>query len=94
MENGRSNGVQILKKETIDIMCSSHLTASQRENSKLMVSRIFREFYGFGLGVAVVCKENKYGSIPYSGSIGSVDFPGAYGGWCSADPVKKPIRYF
>jgi CubicO group peptidase (beta-lactamase class C family) len=94
VENGSSNGIQILKQETIDLMCSNQLTAFQRENSKLMGTRIFREDYGFGLGLAVVMKENKHGSIPCAGSIGSVGWPGAYGGWWSADPVKKTISIF
>jgi len=75
-------------------MCSNQLTSFQRENSKLMGTLIFREHYGFGLGLAVVCKESKYGSIPCAGSIGSVGWPGAYGGWWSADPIKKTVSIF
>ena len=94
IENGISNGIQILKQETVDLMCSNQLTSFQRENSKLMGTLIFREHYGFGLGLAVVCKESKYGSIPCAGSIGSVGWPGAYGGWWSADPIKKTVSIF
>lgn len=94
IENGCSNGVQILNQETIELMSSNKLTISQREHSKLMGTPIFQEDYGFGLGIAVVCKENKYGSIPCSGSIGSVGWPGAYGGWWSADPINKTISIF
>ena len=93
-ENGSSNGVQILKKETVDLMRTNQLTPHQREHSKLLGSSIFREQHGFGLGLAVVCKESKYGSMPCSGSIGSVGWPGAYGGWWSADPVKKAVSIF
>ncbi len=94
VENGSSNGVQILKSETIHLMCTNQLTAFQREHSKLMGMSIFRENCGFGLGLAVVMKESKYGSMPCSGSIGSVGWPGAYGGWWSADPIKKSISIF
>jgi CubicO group peptidase (beta-lactamase class C family) len=94
VERGSSNGIRILKKETIELMCTNQLTASQRENSKLMGMPIFREYHGFGLGLAVVLKESKYGSIPCAGSIGSVGWPGAYGGWWSADPIKKAISIF
>src|SRR6185295_3696510 len=69
-------------------------TPFQREHSKLMGSAMFKEYYGFGLGLAVVCKEAKYGSMPCAGSIGSVGWPGAYGGWWSADPVKKTVSIF
>ena len=94
VENGSSNGIRILRPETIDLMCANQLTAFQRQHSKLMGLSIFREHYGFGLGLAMVLKESKYGSIPCAGSIGSVGWPGAYGGWWSADPIKKSISIF
>lgn len=94
VQNGSSNGIQLLKPENIELMCSNQLTAEQREHSTLMGTPMFREDYGFGLGVAVVTKESNYGSIPCAGSIGSVGWPGAYGGWWSADPVKKTIGIF
>jgi CubicO group peptidase (beta-lactamase class C family) len=94
VENGHSNGVQILKPEMIQFMCSNQLTDYQREHSTLMNSKMFREHYGFGLGLAVVMKESMYGSMPCAGSVGSVGWPGAYGGWWSADPVKKAISIF
>lgn len=94
VENGSSDGVQILKPETIALMCSNQLTDFQREHSTLLGNPMFREYYGFGLGVAVVMKESKYGSMPCAGSLGSVGWPGAYGGWWSADPIKKTIAIF
>jgi CubicO group peptidase (beta-lactamase class C family) len=93
VEKGCSNGIRILKRETIDLMCTNQLTAFQREHSRLMGTRIFGEYYGFGLGLAVVLKESN-GSIPCAGSIGSVGWPGAYGGWWSADPIKKAVSIF
>ena len=94
VENGCSNGIRLLKHDTIDLMCTNHLTTFQREHSKLMGSSIFKDYYGFGLGLAVVLKENKYRSMPCAGSVGSVGWPGAYGGWWSADPIKKTISIF
>ncbi|MDX2070647.1 MAG: serine hydrolase domain-containing protein [Haliscomenobacter sp.] len=93
-QNGSSNGVQLLKPESIDTMCTNQLTATQRAESTLMDNPIFSEHYGFGMGLAVVMKESKYGSIPCSGSLGSVGWPGSYGGWWSADPVKKTVSLF
>jgi CubicO group peptidase (beta-lactamase class C family) len=75
-------------------MRTNQLTPYQREHSKLMGSTMFIEHHGFGLGLAVVCKESKYGSIPCAGSVGSVGWPGAYGAWWSADPVKKTVSIF
>lgn len=94
VQNGNSNGVQLLKSESMEIMCTNQLTATQRAQSTLMGNPIFREHYGFGMGLAVVTKESNFGSIPCAGSIGSVGWPGAYGGWWSADPAKKTVAIF
>lgn len=94
VQNGTANGIQLLKPETIDFMSSNQLTDAQRAESTLMGSPMFKEHYGFGLGLAVIMKESNYGSIPCAGSVGSVGWPGAYGGWWSADPVKKTISIF
>jgi CubicO group peptidase (beta-lactamase class C family) len=94
VENGSSDGIQILKGETKNLMCSNHLTPTQRQNSKLMGNPMFRDNFGFGLGVAIVMRESPYLSMPCAGSIGSVGWPGAYGGWWSADPVKRSIAIF
>ncbi|PWU03532.1 MAG: hypothetical protein C5B52_03170 [Bacteroidetes bacterium] len=94
VEKGCPDGVRILEEETIQLICTNQLTSPQREQGKLMGSSIFKEYYGFGLGVAVATKENKYGSIPCIASLGSVGWPGAYGCWWSADPTKKAISLF
>ncbi|HET7000336.1 MAG TPA: serine hydrolase domain-containing protein [Puia sp.] len=94
VEGGSSDGIPILKQETIHFMCSNQLTDYQRQHSILLGSTMFRDHYGFGLGLAIVMKESKYGSMPCAGSVGSVGWPGAYGGWWSADPVKKAISIF
>ena len=59
-----------------------------------MGAPIFQEHFGFGFGLAVVLKENSFGSMPCAGSIGSVGWPGAYGCWWSADPAKKVVSLF
>jgi CubicO group peptidase (beta-lactamase class C family) len=64
VENGSSDGIQILKQETKDLMCSNHLTPTQRQHSKLMGTPLFKDNFGFGLGVAVVVTESPYLSIP------------------------------
>lgn len=94
VENGCSDGVRIVNQATIESVCSNKLTPFQREHSRLLGIPMFRENYGFGLGVAVVCKENNDESIPCSGSIGTVGWPGAYGGWWSADRTNKTISIF
>lgn len=94
IENGSSNGFQLLKPKTLNSMFNNQLTSFQREESTLMGTPIFKEYYGFGLGIAVCMKENMYGSIPCSGSVGSIGWPGAYGGWWSANPLQKSVSIF
>ena len=94
IEDGSSNGTQIVNKETMHLICTNHLSPLQRQESKLMGSSIFRNHFGFGLGVAVVMEEDPHLSMPCAGSVGSVGWPGAYGGWWSADPVRKSIAIF
>ena len=94
VENGSSAGVQILKQDTVAWMCSNQLTIHQRAHSTLMGTAMFKENHGFGLGLAVVTKENRYSTIPCAGLVGSVGWPGAYGGWWTADPVNKTISIF
>ncbi len=94
VENGCPDGIRILKKETLDLICSNHLTPAQRQQSRLFGTTMFKDNFGFGLGVAVVMNESPYLSIPCAGSVGSVGWPGAYGGWWSADPVKKSVSIF
>jgi CubicO group peptidase (beta-lactamase class C family) len=94
VQDKNGNERSIVKPETIEMMCRNHLTPAQREKSKLLGAAIFREHYGFGLGVAVALTTSAYGSIPCSASIQSVGWPGAYGGWWSADPVNKSVAIF
>lgn len=94
IEEGHSNGVQLLKKDNLDKMTKNQLTPEQRQKSTLMGNPMFNSYYGFGLGLAVVMEDSQFLSIPCSGSVGSVGWPGAYGGWWYADPNKKAIALF
>jgi CubicO group peptidase (beta-lactamase class C family) len=94
VQGGSSDGVRILQPETVQRMCSNQLTPAQRAQSTLMGAPLFQEDFGFGLGLAVAMRENPFGSIPCAGKVGSVGWPGAYGGWWSADPAQQTIAIF
>ena len=94
VEGGSSSGVRLLKPETMAMIGSNQLTDFQRAHSTLMGGPMFKHHFGFGLGLAVVLEESPYASMPCMGSVGSVGWPGAYGGWWSADPVNKSIAVF
>ena len=55
---------------------------------------IFAEGHGFGMGVAVVLEPEKASSTPCGGGVGSVGWPGAYGGWWRADPNDTSVMIF
>lgn len=94
VDQGHSNKVELLQPETVALMCSNQLTVVQKAQAELLGAPIFGAQYGFGLGLAVVTEEIEYGSMPCAGSIGSVGWPGAYGGWWSADPTRNAISIF
>lgn len=48
---------------------------------------------GFGLGVSVVLETDR-ADLMRRGSVGTVSWPGAYGGWWQADPNKKSVFIF
>ena len=86
---GAVEGVRLLQPETLRSMTSNHLTESQRTNATLLSSG-----HGFGLGVAVVLDPAKADPIICGGSVGSVGWPGAWGGWWQADPNDNSILIF
>lgn len=83
------DGVRLLRPETLTWMTSNHLTESQRANSTLLSSG-----HGFGLGLAVVLDPEKADPIICGGSVGSVGWPGAWGGWWQADPSDNSVLIF
>jgi CubicO group peptidase (beta-lactamase class C family) len=86
---GAVEGVQLLRPETLTLMTSNHLTESQRGSAELLSSG-----HGFGLGVAVVLDPKKADPILCGGGVGSVGWPGAWGGWWQADPNDHSVFIF
>jgi CubicO group peptidase (beta-lactamase class C family) len=86
---GTVDGVQLLRPETLTLMTSNHLTESQRASAQLLSSG-----HGFGLGMAVVLEPKKADPIICGGGIGSVGWPGAWGGWWQADPSDNSVLIF
>jgi CubicO group peptidase (beta-lactamase class C family) len=90
---GAVDGVRILKPETIALMTTNRLSETQRASARLLGMSVFAH-HGFGLGVAVVLDPEKAWAIRCKGAIGTVGWPGAYGGWWQADPVEQSIMIF
>jgi CubicO group peptidase (beta-lactamase class C family) len=91
--DGSVDGVRLLRPETLALMASNRLTEGQRAAGKMFGMSIF-EAHGFGLGVAVVLDPEKADPTRCQGGIGTVGWPGAYGGWWQADPTDGSVMIF
>ena len=91
--DGAVDGVRLLKVETIRRMTTNFLTDSQRAEASMMGMPVFTH-HGFGLGVAVVLDPEKASAIRCKGGVGTVGWPGAYGGWWQADPTDGSVMIF
>jgi CubicO group peptidase (beta-lactamase class C family) len=94
VENGTVDGVQLLRPETVALMTSNCLTETQRAKSMMFGGPIFARGHGYGMGVAVVMEPEQADPMRCGGGIGSVGWPGAYGGWWQADPNDKSVLIF
>jgi CubicO group peptidase (beta-lactamase class C family) len=93
LDDGAVDGVRLLRPETLSMMMSNQLTDAQRENFRLLGQRPFAVGRGFGLGVSVVLKTDNT-DFMRRGSVGTVSWPGAYGGWWQADPTDRTVFIF
>jgi CubicO group peptidase (beta-lactamase class C family) len=75
--DGEVDGVRLLRPQTLAAMMTNQLTASQRANPGWLGLNSFAR--GFGLGVSVVLETDK-ADFMRRGSVGTVSWPGAWGG--------------
>jgi len=94
VEAGEVDGVRLLKPETIELMMTNTLSSAQRSEARMFGMPIFAAGHGFGLGVAVVVEPDKAEPTLCGGGVGSVGWPGAYGGWWQADPSDASVAIF
>lgn len=88
------NGATLLRPETLAMMTSNQLTPEQRATSRMFGRPIFAAGHGYGMGVAVVMEPEKADPLLCRGGIGTVGWPGAYGGWWQADPNDGSVLIF
>ncbi len=91
--DGAVDGVRLLRPETLAMMMTNQLTDTQRAQFKLLGQRPFAVGRGFGLGVSVVLETDR-SDFMRRGSVGTVSWPGAFGGWWQADPIQKSVFIF
>jgi CubicO group peptidase (beta-lactamase class C family) len=88
------NGVTLLRPETLAMMTSNQLTPEQRATARMFGRPIFAAGHGYGMGVAVVMEPEKADPLRCRGGVGTIGWPGAYGGWWQADPTDRSVLIF
>jgi len=84
----------LLRPETRATMMSNQLTPAQRAGASMFGQRLFAVGHGYGMGVAVVMEPDKADPMRCRGGVGTVGWPGAYGGWWQADPTDGSVLIF
>jgi CubicO group peptidase (beta-lactamase class C family) len=91
---GEVDGVRLLRQETCAMMASNQLTSDQRRTARMFGTSLFAAGHGYGMGVAVVMDPGKADPLRGRGGVGTVSWPGAYGGWWQADPTNNSVLIF
>jgi CubicO group peptidase (beta-lactamase class C family) len=84
----------LLRAETLALMTSNQLTPGQRASARMFGRAIFAAGHGYGMGVAVVVEPEKADPMLCKGGVGTIGWPGAYGGWWQADPTDRSVLIF
>ena len=91
---GEVDGVRLLRPETCAMMASNQLTPDQRRTTRLLGRPVFAAGHGYGMGVAVVTEPDKADRLTCRGGVGTVGWPGAFGGWWQTDPTDNSVLIF
>ncbi len=89
--DGAVDGVRLLKPESLALMTANRLSDAQRAEAKMLGMAAFGTGAGFGLGVAMVTDPATASVMRGKGGVGTVGWPGAYGGWWQADPTDGSV---
>lgn len=84
----------LLRPHTLAMMTSNQLTPEQRASARLLGRPVFAKGHGYGMGVAVVMEPEHADALRCRGGVGTLGWPGAYGGWWQADPDDRSVLIF
>jgi CubicO group peptidase (beta-lactamase class C family) len=90
---GAVEGIRLIQPATLKRMTANWLTDRQRAEAQMLGMPVFAG-HGFGLGLAVVLDPEKASVLRGRGGVGTVSWPGAYGGWWQADPTDGSVMVF
>jgi CubicO group peptidase (beta-lactamase class C family) len=87
-------GAMLLHPETLAMMTTNQLTPGERAQARMLGRPVFAAGHGYGMGVAVVMEPEKADPLRCRGGVGTIGWPGAYGGWWQADPTDRSVLIF
>ena len=87
-------GARLLRPETRAMMTSNQLTPDQRAAARMFGRALFAAGHGYGMGVAVVVEPERADPLQGRGGVGTISWPGAFGGWWQADPNDGSVLIF
>jgi len=88
------DGADLLRPKTRAMMTANQLTPEQRATARMFGQSIFAAGHGYGMGVAVVMEPEQADPLRCRGGVGTIGWPGAYGGWWQADPTDGSVLIF
>ncbi|GAA0613873.1 serine hydrolase domain-containing protein [Brevundimonas kwangchunensis] len=91
LDRAAIDGARLIRPETLGLMTTNRLTDDQRARATTLGMPTFAPGNGFGLGLAVVTDPATAGVMHGKGGVGTVGWPGAYGGWWQADPTDGSV---
>ena len=94
LDGGTVDGLRLLRPETLTLMTSNCLSENQRATAEVVGMPLFASGHGFGMGVAVVMEPQQALPVICGGGVGTVGWPGAFGGWWQANPHDKSVMIF
>lgn len=93
VEEGAVGGVRVLTPGALRRMTTNSLADEQRASARMLGRSLFAG-HGFGLGLAVVLDPRVAAATLCKGGVGTVGWPGAFGGWWQADPTDGSVMVF
>ena len=85
---------RLLGPEMLALMTSNQLTPEERKATRMLGQALFAVGHGYGMGVAVVMEPDDADPLRCRGGVGTIGWPGAYGGWWQADPTDGSVLVF
>lgn len=84
----------LLRPETRASMRTNRLTPAQRASAEVGGMPLFAAGHGYGWGVAVVMEPDRALPSICGGHVGTIGWPGGFGGWWQVDPVEDTVAVF